>query len=114
MHIDVAEELRLCHAASVTEGMLASDVDRRFNAEAFQRALWRHRESIMRLIQDADDGRRRVAELQRALQPFGRAAGVLVAGENPVLISLPAAGNGRTFVQLRPRDFRFAAALCAP
>lgn len=112
MELAVLEELRLCHAASVTEAMLATGGGRRFNAEAFQRTLWCHREAIMALIQERASSEQLLDDLRGALQPFGRCADIVAPGQDPVLISLPTPGyGGKTFVQLRASDFHRAASL---
>tara|TARA_R110000764_G_scaffold93727_1_gene177408 strand:- start:443 stop:796 length:354 start_codon:yes stop_codon:yes gene_type:complete len=112
MDVAAAEELRLCHAASVAEAMLATGGGRRFNAEAFQRVLWRHREEIMGLVKDIDSTDQLVGDLRRALRPFARCEPILPPAQNPVLLSVPAPGDGgRSFIQLRSDDFRLAAAL---
>lgn len=114
MDVAAAEELRLCHAAHVVEAELAAPAygERAINGEAFQRCLWRHRDAIIRLIEDYELADQLVGDMRAALQPFGRCASVLAPGQNPVLISLPSpADGGRSFVQLRPAHFRRAAAL---
>lgn len=114
MDVAAAEELRLCHAANAVEAKLAAPAfgARATNAEAFQRCLWRHRDAIVRLIEDYELADQLVGDMRAALKPFGRCAEILAPGQNPVLISLPSTVDGRrTFVQLRPTDFRRAAAL---
>lgn len=113
MHEAAAQELRLCAAAAHVEAALATgDAGRRFNAEAFQRVLWRHRDDVLRLIEDHEKLQHRAAALEAALQPFARCAAVIAPGHNPVLISLPSQTEaGRTWIQLRPADFRRAAAV---
>lgn len=107
-----AEELRLCYAANALEVGLAAEAPRRFNAEAFQRALWRHREAIIQQVVDREAMDLMLEDLLAALRPFARAASILPPGVNPVLISLPSpADDGHTFVQLRPEHFRRAAEL---
>ncbi len=112
MDVAAAEELRLCHAATTAEALLAAPgPDRRAtNAEAFQRALWRHRDAIVRMIEDQEAVDQLVTSLREALTPFGRCASIMHPGQNPVLISVPVDG-GRTFIQLRPSHFRRAADL---
>lgn len=105
-----AEELRLCHAASIVEAAHLAEGARAFNAEAFQRSLWRHRASLMHLVEEREAIDVLVDQLLAGLKPFGRVAGILAPGENPVLFSIPAP-TGRCFVQLRPADFRLAAEL---
>lgn len=114
MDVAAAEELRLCHAATAVEASLAAPAlgARATNAEAFQRCLWRHRDAIIRLIEDHELVDQLVGEMRAALQPFGRCAEILAPGQNPVLISIPSmADGGRSFIQLRPADFRRAAVL---
>jgi hypothetical protein len=104
------EELRLCqHATEVERHHLAVGA-RAYNAEAFQRALWRHRDEIVGLVTERPAIDALVDDLLASLRPFGRVAAILAPGENPVLFSIPAAGD-RHFVQLRPADFRLAAEL---
>lgn len=114
MDVAAAEELRLCHAATTAEALLAAPGPdtRATNAEAFQRALWRHRDAIVRMIEDQEAVDDLVAALRLALTPFGRCAAILAPGQNPVLISVPSPAEGnRSFIQLRPADFRRAAQL---
>lgn len=111
MNVEAAEELRLCWHAASLEAVAVTPGERAFNSEALQRALWRHREALLQLVLEEPAREQRAAAYRAALQPFARAAAVLPAGQNPVLISLPAPDDGRTFVQLRPADFRRAAAL---
>ncbi|WP_292065898.1 hypothetical protein [Brevundimonas sp. UBA7664] len=105
-----AQELQLCYSASLVEGTFATAGDRLINAEALQRALWRHRAEIHQLIVEREAADIFADQLMKALRPFAKAASILAPGQNPVLISLPSATPaGRTFVQLRPADFRMAA-----
>ena len=109
MHAAAAEEIRLGHAASVAETALAVRGQRMLNAEAFQRILWRHRAEIVNMIDRQAEQAALITALTEALAPFARCAMVLAEGQNPVLISLPAdTDTGRTFVQLRPAEFRRA------
>lgn len=112
MHAAAAEEIRLGHAASVAEAALAVRGQRMLDAEAFQRILWRHRDDIVRLIEQDAEQTTLIAAMTEALRPFARCALVLAEGHNAVLFSLPAdTPTGRTFVQLRPGDFRRAASV---
>lgn len=112
MSPETIDELRLCHAAARVEACLAEGQDRRTNIEALQRALIRNADAIMRLVDDHQADQATIARLATALRPFARAATVLSPGHNPVLLSLPSpADDGRTFVQLRPADFRRAASV---
>ncbi len=114
MDVAAAEELRLCHAATTVEALLVAPGPdaRAINAEAFQKALWRHRDAIVRMIEDQDAAGVMIEALRQGLAPFGRCAAILKPGQNPVLISVPSPlDGGRSFVQLRPSDFRRAADL---
>lgn len=114
MRANDLEELRLCHAACRMEAALADAGTRRINAEALQRALIRNADAIVRALEDRESDQLTITRLAAALAPFARAAGILVPGQNPVLLSLPTKdAGGRTFVQLRPEDFRRAAAIIA-
>jgi hypothetical protein len=104
------EELRLCQHATEAERQHLAAGARAYNAEAFQRALWRHRDEIIGLVTERPAIDALVGDLLASLRPFGRVATILAPGENPVLFSIPTA-NGRAFVQLRPADFRLAAEL---
>lgn len=112
MHAAAAEEIRLGHAASVAEAALALRGQRMLDAEAFQRILWRHRDEIVRMIERDAEQAALIAAMAEALRPFARCARILAEGHNAVLLSLPAdTPTGRTFVQLRPADFRRAASV---
>ncbi|NBW06954.1 MAG: hypothetical protein EBR82_02885 [Caulobacteraceae bacterium] len=104
------EELRLCQAACEVERAHLAVGARAYNAEAFQRALWWHRGEILGLVAERPAIDALVDDLLTALRPFGRVASILAPGQNPVLFSIPVEG-ARTFVQLRPADFRLAAEL---
>ena len=106
----VAEELRLAHAANTVERNLADEATRRVNAAALQRALFRHRDDIIRLVEDHQALQDYAAALRAGLEPFARVASALAPGQNPVLFSIPVAG-GRDWIQLRPAHFRRAADL---
>lgn len=104
------EELRLCHNATAVEAAHAAVGARAYNAEAFQRALWRHREEILQLIAERPALDDLVDDLLRILRPFGQVAQILAPDQNPVLFSIPTP-DGRSWIQLRPEHFRLAAEL---
>lgn len=108
----VIQDLRLGHAHLQVEQATASPLTRRAKAEAFHALLWGHRDDLVQLVLEREAVAASMRDLVAGLAPFGRCAQLLPPGQNPVLISLPApTDGGRTFVQLRPADFRRAAAL---
>lgn len=96
------EELRLCAAAATVENIL-DQAQRRVNAEALQRVLFTHHAELIGAAEA-------LPAVIAALKPFARAALLVPAHQNAVLVSVACpADQGRTFVQFRGSDFHAAA-----
>lgn len=101
MDLEAIQALRLQLAEMQVERLTATRPFRMRRAEKLQRALWEHREDLVRCAHA-------FPHLRLALRPFARASLIVPDSETGILVSIPR-GGGRNFVQLRGSDFHQAA-----